>query len=1438
MANPFAPAAASPFGAAQPASPFGATSAFGASATPASPFGQAGTSLFGGEPQPAEVCSARLLRPPSARRPRRRSAQLRRLRHSGPRLRLLAAVSVVRSSLFGQQQKPAAFGTFGATQASPFGAPSFGQQSQPAFGAGGAFGATTTTPAFGATAATPAFGAAAPAFGASAPAFWRDRCHARVWRGECARVWRDGRAVWVHRCFGVWAASAPAFGSLASPSFGASAPAFGATTFGATPFGAAGAAAGMGSRNPAYTPTNDTETGTTGQPGKFISISAMPAYKNKSPEELRWEDYQRGDKGGPAPAQAGGGLFGQPAAGAASPFGAAATPTFGSPGLTGASPTNPFGQASTPSLFGSPAPSFGAAPAATPAFGASTSPSLFGSSTPAFGAAASPSAFGTPGGSLFGAAGTTAASPFGAAAASTPSLFGSPAAATASPFGASTGAAGQPGTSLFGASSPAFGAGAFGTPGAAAATPAFGATPSLFGSGATTGGGLFGSSTPAAGSTGLGFGFGTAGAAGSAPGFGAAGGSLFGGAAGVAGATGAGLFGASTGSAFGFGGAFQTKPAGLTQSSAFPSFGGLGASAATPGFGASQPAFGGGLFGSTPQLGSSAFGTSLGAPSMGGLFGQSQPQQQQQQLQLQQQQQQQQLLQQLQQSGLLQSPFGVLPAQPNFGLGAAGGVRTSTELGISSMPTAMLQARGSPPSSPPAASLHARVHVCTPPATSTPPGTPPACPSSSPPLTTTTSPPPCPAPTPSLCHATTPARSSSAPPSPPPPPPPPLLPLLLVPVLRTAAQMDQVPQVRLKGQITSPPLQARLPETPTMLPPPLPTTHPTCQPTRGSPPRAPLLPAPQAQVGGLGPPCPPNALPRVERLLLPSSPPPPTRTTANGSDLESHLPKLKSPDYFTEPSLSALAALERSLPGSLARVRDFVVGRKGFGSVRFLGETDVRGLDVEAIVQFHKCEILVYMDEERKPPVGEELNKPAEVTLLQVVCVDKRTGKAVTEGAELDRFERKLRRKTAEQEAEFLSFNAAKGEWRFKVNHFSRYGLEDSDDEEEEEEERGREGREEGREVGREGEEEDYETDEGMSGDDDDDDGDVDGVGDTGRRKSQWGGQSGAAGPPGGVSLDRALPAQLGIDPIRLQQMRQVMFVGDDDDNDGGDGDYGAGYAGLGGMGLASAKRKQGGFGSSGFGVEAMESDWQAWGTKKAPRFGMLGAAAAAAAAAAAGATSAAGAATRNAGDPLANPWAAGFRANRRARGLGSQKVSSFRAVSRGGVRVFPEFEAGSAGAAAGAGAGGAAGGGAGAVLALGLQGRVPAHVHPGAVVASGFEWTIPKATATAAAGALATAAAEVAQTVAAVAVVATVPGEGSSGVAVDAGLFLGRSFRVGWGPAGLLVTPGKVLPAGSFASARTHAAGAAAGAAAARGAVGLPGGAAAAAVGCDSNFI
>jgi len=46
-----------------------------------------------------------------------------------------------------------------------------------------------------------------------------------------------------------------------------------------------------------YSVTQEADAGGTQPAGKLESISAMPAYKDKSHEELRWEDYQRGDKG-------------------------------------------------------------------------------------------------------------------------------------------------------------------------------------------------------------------------------------------------------------------------------------------------------------------------------------------------------------------------------------------------------------------------------------------------------------------------------------------------------------------------------------------------------------------------------------------------------------------------------------------------------------------------------------------------------------------------------------------------------------------------------------------------------------------------------------------------------------------------------------------------------------------------------------------------------------------------------------------------------------------------------------------------------------------------------------------------------------------------------------------------------------------------------------
>jgi nuclear pore complex protein Nup98-Nup96 len=156
----------------------------------------------------------------------------------------------------------------------------------------------------------------------------------------------------------------------------------------------------------------------------------------------------------------------------------------------------------------------------------------------------------------------------------------------------------------------------------------------------------------------------------------------------------------------------------------------------------------------------------------------------------------------------------------------------------------------------------------------------------------------------------------------------------------------------------------------------------------------------------------------------------------HGADIEALMPKLRRSDYYTQPRIQELAAKERAEPGFCRHVKDFVVGRHGYGSIKFLGETDVRRLDLEALVQFNNREVIVYMDDSKKPPIGQGLNKPAEVTLLNIKCFDKKTGQQYTEGPKIEKYREMLKRKAEDQGAEFVSYDPIKGEWKFRVNHF------------------------------------------------------------------------------------------------------------------------------------------------------------------------------------------------------------------------------------------------------------------------------------------------------------------------------------------------------------------------------------------------------------------
>ncbi|KAM0040550.1 putative peptidase S59, nucleoporin, nucleoporin peptidase S59 [Helianthus debilis subsp. tardiflorus] len=146
--------------------------------------------------------------------------------------------------------------------------------------------------------------------------------------------------------------------------------------------------------------------------------------------------------------------------------------------------------------------------------------------------------------------------------------------------------------------------------------------------------------------------------------------------------------------------------------------------------------------------------------------------------------------------------------------------------------------------------------------------------------------------------------------------------------------------------------------------------------------------------------------------------------------------KLQQPDYYTHPQISEIEAKERAEPGFCRRVKDFVVGRHGYGSIKFLGETDVRKVDIETVVQFNNREVIVYMDDSMKPPVGEGLNKEAEITLLNIKFFDKKTGMQHMDGSKINKYIEMLKKKVAAQGAEFMSYDPVEGEWKFRVEHF------------------------------------------------------------------------------------------------------------------------------------------------------------------------------------------------------------------------------------------------------------------------------------------------------------------------------------------------------------------------------------------------------------------
>lgn len=240
-----------------------------------------------------------------------------------------------------------------------------------------------------------------------------------------------------------------------------------------------------------------------------------------------------------------------------------------------------------------------------------------------------------------------------------------------------------------------------------------------------------------------------------------------------------------------------------------------------------------------------------------------------------------------------------------------------------------------------------------------------------------------------------------------------------------------------------------------------------------------------------------NNQPDVRTCILPLCAQVKKRRLAYEGDIEASLPVLCSPDYYMQPSKVELAAREVVDYGYCSRVPNFVVGRVGYGHIRFLGDTDVRWMELDQIVKFNRHSVSVY--ENDKPPVGQGLNKTAEVTIILQL---KLLG---SQDLELHKVVASLKRSTERQGAQFISFDGQTGEWKFLVHHFSRFGLDEE-------------------------EEDDTVMD------------DVVPPTSAQHRASQI--------RPVESALSHSLPAHLGLDPMKMQEMRMLMFSGEEEDEE------------------------------------------------------------------------------------------------------------------------------------------------------------------------------------------------------------------------------------------------------------------------------------------------
>ncbi|CEJ90989.1 hypothetical protein VHEMI06737 [[Torrubiella] hemipterigena] len=149
--------------------------------------------------------------------------------------------------------------------------------------------------------------------------------------------------------------------------------------------------------------------------------------------------------------------------------------------------------------------------------------------------------------------------------------------------------------------------------------------------------------------------------------------------------------------------------------------------------------------------------------------------------------------------------------------------------------------------------------------------------------------------------------------------------------------------------------------------------------------------------------------------------------------------------YWMQPTREELQAMNRI---QRQKVDGFTVGRDNVGYVKFKIPVDISGIDMDelcgGIIQLEPRSATVYPVAAKKPPVGKGLNVPATIALEQSW---PRGGRDKRVSSDPKRFNKHVDRLKRIPDTTFESYDKDTGVWIFGVEHFTTYGLDDSDDE-------------------------------------------------------------------------------------------------------------------------------------------------------------------------------------------------------------------------------------------------------------------------------------------------------------------------------------------------------------------------------------------------------